>query len=62
MATLATQHGPYVAGYDNCAHLLYGGDRPFIECLCGWRSGRGHQCWMTAGEEFDEHLESGKGE
>jgi hypothetical protein len=53
-----TEHGPAIAFYDNLAMLAYLGTkpRPRIECLCGFITGRGHECWMTAGEEFDEHL------
>lgn len=55
------EHGPQVAGYDNLGQALFGHVRPFMECLCGFQTGRGHTCWMTVGDEFDDHLEATDG-
>ncbi|QNI37511.1 hypothetical protein [Edaphobacter albus] len=45
------QHGPKEAGYSSDGEKY----RPYIDCLCGFSTGR---CinWMDAGEVFDDHL------
>lgn len=50
------KHGPDMAAYDNLASQLYGGLRPFIECICGWATTRCCMTWQEVGEEFDAHL------
>lgn len=42
-------------------HAAYAGGpgepyfQPYMECLCGWSTGR-CDSWQSAGEELDEHL------
>jgi len=56
MSKSKSEHGPRDAGYNLLSQAAFGSPRPYMECLCGWITGRGHECWMTVGEEFDEHL------
>lgn len=46
------QHGP-LAGYSGGPGKPY--YQPFIDCLCGWSSGR-VETFQFAGELFDEHI------
>lgn len=47
------QHGPETVCYANDGF----GYKPFIACLCGWKTPVG-SCidWAEAGGDFDEHL------
>lgn len=44
------EHGP-LAGYSSDGSEYM----PFIDCLCGWSSGRCNS-FAIAGEDFDEHM------